>query len=83
MGCMNSKTTDDPVSASPAANAAGAPPNMERITKEIAADGSFECVTDAATTFKYLTNRNQSKEMLFCEDGKGLVIDSYENAFII
>ena len=79
MGCMNSRT-DEPVTAAPAA---AAKPNMARITKDLVADINFECVTDPATTYKYLTNRNQSKEMLFCEDGKGLVIDSYENAFII
>lgn len=59
MGCMSSKI-DDPVGAAPAtkAGSAGQPPNMEIITKDIAADCSFECVTDATTTFKYLTNRN-------------------------
>jgi hypothetical protein len=76
---MNSRT-DEPVTAAPAA---AAKPNMARITKDLVADTNFECVTDAATTFKYLTNRNQSMEMLFCEDGKGIVIDSYANAFII
>jgi hypothetical protein len=80
---MNSTPPLDGKPVESKASAAGTKPGMERITKDFIVDGEWAVVTDAATTFKYVTNRKQCMEMYFCEDGKGLIIDSCANAFTI
>tara|TARA_B110001450_G_C17251277_1_gene331640 strand:+ start:256 stop:459 length:204 start_codon:yes stop_codon:yes gene_type:complete len=44
----------------------------------------FECVTDLATSWKYLTNRVQTLEMfneMFGKEGKAVLKDSMTNAW--